>query len=159
MWIKKCCIRNAAQRARKEELEELCIAKFMVTFFQCRGVLECFRYGRSINGELFSKFARNMFPHIFRKDTNQKGKLFLQDRGPSQMSKMSQNPWKNLFPQFPDINPIKNIFHLVEACLRKDAIKKKIKTEICKLFWTGVTNTLYKFPSDIIDRAVASMPK
>ena len=96
MWIKKCCIRNAAQRARKEELEELCIAKFMVAFFQRRDVIECFRYERNINGELFSKFARDMFPHIFRKDTNQKEKLFLQNSGPSQMSKMSQNRWKNL---------------------------------------------------------------
>lgn len=96
MWIKKCCIRNAAQRARKEELEELCIAKFMVAFFQRRDVIECFRYERNINGELFSKFARDMFPHIFRKDTNQKGKLLLQNSGPSQMSKMPQNRWKNL---------------------------------------------------------------
>ena len=60
------------------------------TIFHGRGVIECFRYEGNINGELFSQFVRDRFPHIFSKENNPKRKLFLQDGDPSQNCKMSQ---------------------------------------------------------------------
>ena len=125
----KSCIRNAAGRARKKGLEEICIVKFMVPISHDRGAREWFWYEGNKNGELFSKFIGDRFPHNFSKANNQKGKLFLQCGDPSQNCKMSQESMNKIScrlfqitPQPPYLNPINNIFHLVGVCLRKDAI-------------------------------------
>ena len=141
------------------------MAKFMVAISHDRGVVECFWYEGIINGELFLQCVRDRFPHIFSKANNQKGKLFLQDGDPSQNCKMSQEAMDKISYRLlmispsPDLNPIENIFHLVGVCLRKDAIMKKVKIETYEQFCNRVTNTLRNFPSDIIDRTIASMPK
>ena len=89
-----------------------------------RGVIECFRHEGNINRELFSQFAMDRFPHIFSKENNQKGKLFLQDGDPSQNCKMSQEamdkiPYRLFMipPPSLDLNSIENVFHLVGMCV------------------------------------------
>ena len=81
---------NAAGRARKKELEDICIPKFMVPISHDRGVTEWFWYEGNKNGALFWKFVLDRFPHNFSKGNNQKGKLFLQYGDPSHNCKMSQ---------------------------------------------------------------------
>ena len=142
------------------------IAKFMVAISHGRGVVQSFRYEGNINGELFSQFLRDRFPHIFSKGNNEKGELFLQTEEPSQNCKMSQEdidkiPYRlfMILPRSSDLNPIENTFRLIGVCLRKDAIMKKIKRETYEQFCNRVTNTVHNFSSDIIDRTISSMPK
>ena len=139
---------------------------FMVAILHDRCVIECFRYEGNISGELFSQFVRDKFPNISSKENNQKEKLFLQNGDPSQNRKMFQEAMDKIngkllrIPhQPPDLNAIKNIFHLVTVYLRRDAIKNKIERETYEKFCIPVTNILHDFPSDLIDWTIALMPK
>lgn len=142
------------------------MAKFMVAIAHGRGVIECYQYEGNVNGEMFSTFIKERFPSIFDKGNNKKGKLFLQDGDPSQNCRMSLDAMNKipcrLFhipPRSPDLNPIENIFHLVGKKLRKDAKDKNIKKETFNEFSFRVKQTLLNFPSEIIDKTIASMPK
>ena len=91
MWRKKGeGLHQECNTKGKKEGTGRRMAKFMVAIYHDSGVIECFQYEGNINGELFSQFVRDRFPHIFSNGNNQKGELFLQDGDPSQNCKMSQ---------------------------------------------------------------------
>ena len=62
-------------------------------------------------------------------------------------------------PRSPDINPIENVFHLVDKKLRSDAIEKNITCESYKEFSARVESTMENFTLDMIDRIIDTMPK
>ena len=81
---------------------------------------------------------------------------------PPRIARCLRKLWINFLADYlgwPLSGPIENIFYLVSVCLRKSATKKKIKRETNEHFCLCVTNTLYSFPSDIINQAIASVPK
>ena len=140
--------------------------KFMVAISHGRGVIECFPYEGNINGELFSQFVRDRFSNFFSKRNNWKGKLFLQDKDPSQNCKISQEamnkiPYRLFMipPQSPDLNPIKNIFYLAGIFLTKDAIMKKIKRETYKQFCNSVLTHFITFHQMLQIKQLHPMPK
>ena len=71
----------------------------------------------------------------FKNSANLKGKLFLQDGGPSWETKITWEVGCRLFkipPCSPDLNPMKNIFHLIGKQLKKDAITQNLEHELIK---------------------------
>ena len=142
------------------------MAKFMVAITHGKGVIECHHYEGNINGETFSQFIRDHFPTMFVRGNNKKGKLFLQDGDPSQNCRLSQDAMDTIpcrlfkIPiRSPALNPIENLFHLVGKTLRKDAIEKQTGKETFEQYVRRVKETLFTFPSEIIDRTIESMPR
>ena len=54
---------------------------------------------------------------------------------------------------------MENICHLIGNQLRQDAINKNIVKETFQGFSKRVKQTILEFPSDVIDKTIASMPK
>ena len=141
-------------------------AKFMVAIAYGKGIIKCHQYNENINGELFSQFINENFDGMFNCSANPKGRLFLQDGDPSQNSAVAKDAMDivnckvfKIPPRSPDLNPIENIFHLVGKQIKKDACEKKITKETFFAFSNRVKRTMLKFPSDVIDKTIASMPK
>ena len=108
------------------------VARFMVAIAHGKGVIKCHHYNGNINAETLAGFVKEHFPEKLKSGNSTKGRLFLQDRDPSQNSRIAQDAIDaipcRLFKipsRSPDLNPIGNVFHLVGKQLRKDAIKKK----------------------------------
>ena len=59
----------------------------------------------------------------------------------------------------PDLNPIKNVFNLVQKKLSSDAVKYSIYRESYAKFVEGVENTLLSYPIEPIDNVIKSMLK
>jgi len=141
-------------------------AKFMVAIAYGKGIIKCYQYQDHINGELFSEFIKQNFNHMFASSANPTGRLFLQDGDPSQNSAVARDAMDSvnckLFKipaRSPDLNPIENIFHLVGKQLKSDACEKNITKETFVAFSNRVKQTMVNFPSEIIDKTIASMPK
>ena len=73
---------------------------------------------------------------MFKICPNPKGKLFLQDRDPSQNICKARSAWDKIGTQkfsilerSPDLNPMENIFHIVKMKLHQDALEMKIQRE------------------------------
>ena len=103
---------------------------------------------------------------MFKSGNNTKGRLFLQDGDPSQNSRMAQDAMDaipcRLFKipaRSPDLNPIENVFHLLEKQLRKDAIEKNISKETFQQFCCRIKKTLLNFSPAIISKTIESMNK
>ena len=62
-------------------------------------------------------------------------------------------------PGSPDMNPIENVFNLVDKKLRSDAIEKTITYESYKEFSARVKSTMENFTVDMIDKIIDTMPK
>ena len=91
--------------------------------------------------------------------------FFVQDGDPSQNSKLAKQQMSNLnavvmhIPaRSPDLNPIENLFHLMDKKLRIDAITQNITHETYLEFCDRVVETLWQFPIHIIDNIINSMP-
>ena len=141
-------------------------AKFMVAIAYGKGIIKCHQYNEHINGELFAEFIKEKFDNMFQSSANPRGRLFLQDGCPSQYSALAQEAMDKMNCRLfkiparsPDLNPIENIFHLVGKQLKKDAVEKNLTNESFIAFSNRVKRTMLNFPSDIIDKTIASMPK
>ena len=94
------------------------------------------QYEVQLTGQFFANFVREYFENAFENSSNPRGKLFLQDRDPSQNSLKAKNAifdigarMLSIPPRSPDINPIENFFHLMKKQLNKDALEQNITQE------------------------------
>ena len=167
VWRRKgeCLDRNCTSKGKKEGSGGK-VAKFMVAIAFGKGVVKCHQYTDHVSGEMFSQFIKDHFVEMFELSANPKGKLFLQDGDPSQNSKLAKEAMDSIpcrlfhIPaRSPDLNPIENIFHLIGNKLKRDALDKNITKETFQSFSTRVKRTVLSFPSDVIDKTIASMPK
>jgi len=117
---------------------------------------------RKLNGNKFAKFIKRYFPRLCTAGS----RLFLQDGDPSQNSAPANQALQTLNidkllipPRSPDMNPIENVFHLLNQQLRKDAIAKRITKETFHKFQKRVVKTLKRIPAQIIDNIISSMDK
>ena len=92
--------------------------------------------------------------------------MFVQDGDPSQNSKAAKTALEKIGavqfsipPRSPDLNPIENVFNLVEKKLVSDAVKHSITKETYPRFVERVENTLLSYPVGPIDNTIKSMPK
>ena len=86
--------------------------------------------------------------------------IFQQDNDPKHTSKVAskfvvKNNIKKLEwpPQSPDLNPIKNLWTLLDEHIPSSARTNK------ESFWEAVQQTWYTFPINILENLVESMPK
>ena len=128
------------------------VAHFMAAIAYGKGVIAGEKYHGRINAEKFSSFVREHFASMFKKSANPRGKLFLQDGDPSQYSVKARSAWdevgarKFTIPaRSPDLNPIKNIFHIVKRRLCQDALDQQITREDFAAFSARVKTTLERY--------------
>ena len=104
------------------------VAHFMAAIAYGKGVIAAEQYFWRINADTFSSFVSEHFASMTKKCPNPKGKLFLQDGDPSQNSCKARSAWDKIGARkfsiparSPDLNPIKNIFHIGKKKLNQDA--------------------------------------
>ena len=119
-----------------------------------------------MNGAYFTGFIRRNFKKIMRKSCNPADNLFVQDDDSSQNSKAAAKEWQerktkllSIPPHTPDINPIENMFNLIDRKPKNDAIEQNIIQETYEQFSTRVQNTLENYPIAEIDKIINTMPK
>ena len=164
-------------RKKNEGLKRGCTAKgkkagsggkaahFMVCISYGKGVCFTERYEK-LTGTFFADFVKRNFRKIFKSSVSARGNKFIQDGDPSQNSKAAKKEMEllnvQLFsipPRSPDINPIENVFHLLDRKLKSDAISKNITHETFTEFCDRVEKTLKEFPATEIDKIIDTMPK
>ena len=121
---------------------------------------------KKLNARKFSRFVRRYFPRTIKACGTEKKKTFLQDGDPSQNSMAAKVVFSEMGlqvlripPRSPDLNPIENVFNIVSAMLRKDAVRKRIEVETFADFKKRVIRTLKSIQTQTIDKIIASMPK
>ena len=141
------------------------VANFFVSISHGKGVISCVQYLDTLTGKMFSDFIKDKFTDIFDNSNNPASRIFLQDGDPRQNSKIARNTLDQMGMQChsiparsPDLNPIENVFHLVDNVLREEAIQKNIVSETFEAFSARVANSMLNFPSDVINRVIESMP-
>ncbi len=139
---------------------------FIVAIAYRKGVMLCEQYEERFTGTYYAEFVRKYFPRAFTNSANPRGKLFLQDGDPRQNSVAAK--WAlddvnaKLFsipPRSPDINPIENLFHLIQSKLDRDALDQNITKETFERFSERVKQTMESYPVDTIDKIIDSMDK
>ena len=119
-----------------------------------------------MSGAFFASFIQQHFTDIFSRSHTPTGNIFLQDGDPSQNSKAAKveltNLGYNIFsipPRSPDLNPIENLFNLVDKKLQENAIAENIVKETYDEFAERVKRTMLAFPVETIDSIIDTMPK
>ena len=142
------------------------VAHFFVSICYGKGVISCIQYKDTLTGEMFAKFIRDNFKDIFAKCSNPQSRIFLQDGDPRQNSQVAKRTMErhrykcqSIPARSPDLNPIENVFHLVDSALREEATMKNISHETFEEFSSRVQQCMMNFPTDVIDRIIDSMPK
>ena len=122
-----------ARQRRSEGLNQHCTAKeskvgsggrvvkAMVVTMHGEGVILCEPY-KTMNGAYFVKFVTDKFEALISRAGKGESRLFLQDGDPSQNSRAARDMMTNIKaellstpPSSQDLNPIENIFKLVET--------------------------------------------
>ena len=136
--------------------------KLIVAISHGKGLVKCHPYER-MSGEFFADFIRSHFDQMFE-DADKDSTTWVQDGDPSQNSRMARDAMREVKSNLlsiparsPDINPIENIFHIVNRSLQKDAIDKRIQREKIEDFQQRVVSALHAIPTAIIDKTIASM--
>ena len=105
------------------------VAHFKAAIAYGKGVNAAEQYHGRINAEKLSSFIRELFANMFKKSTNARGKLLLQDGDPSQNSIKCRTVWDKVGAQKftipargPNLNPMENILHIVKRKLHPNAL-------------------------------------
>jgi len=109
------------------------VAHFSVAISHMKGVISCEQYTDVLTGELFTTFVNGNFVDIFRSCKDPNSGMLLQDGDPRQNSKAAQTALQHLGMQCfsiparsPDLNPIENLFHLVNNKLKTEVLEQNI---------------------------------
>ena len=115
-------------------------------------------------GVKMADIADNSFEQAFQKSGDSKRRLFLIDGYPCQNSKTALKAIKKHEAQIftiptrsPDLNPIKNVFHLVSKSLARQALRKNITRETFEQFSARVKKTMEEFSVETINNIIGSM--
>ena len=142
------------------------VAHFICAMAYGKGMILAEQYHGHLNGEQFAAMVRRVFPDLFKRSANPKGRLFLQDGDPAQNSKKSMKAidavGARLFhipPRSPDLNPIENVFNCIKSKLKEDALENFITREDFEQFSERCKQTILEYPAAKIDRTIESMPK
>jgi transposase len=167
--------RKRVWRRRSEGLKPGCVAKgrkegtglnvlrFMVAIAYGKGVIVCEQYDK-LNGAYFADFITRNFVDMFGAADKDHVDYFVQDGDRSQNSKVAEEAMKRVKAQVfkipaksPDLNPIKNMFHIANRELRKSS--RTIDFETREEFATRIRQTLHSIPIQTMDKTIASMDK
>ena len=128
------------------------VAHFFVAISHTKGVISCEQYTDVLTGELFADFVNGNFVDLFRSCKNPDSGMFLQDGDPRQNSKAAQTALQHLGMQCfsiparsPDLNPIENLFHLVNNKLKTEALEQNIRKETFEEFSARVKLCIQRY--------------
>ena len=140
------------------------MANFIVAMAYNQGLVLCEQYHELFTGEYFANFIRSHFDDTFSSTQNPSHKLFLQDGDPRQNYKKAKRALEKIGVQLfaiplhsPDINPIENLFYLVQKRLDVQALSKSITQKYFIQFFARIKNTLQKFLLHTINKIIESM--
>ena len=140
------------------------MAHFFVTVTFNEGI----KYHEKLIGERFAEFIKDNFLKILNRTANSSTRLFLQDSDPRQVCQAAKNTMEEVgFQMFaipvcsPDLNPLKNMFHLINWKFREDPLFNEINKETFEQFVQGVKITIKELSNNrqIIDKTIESMNK
>lgn len=141
------------------------LVHYIVCISYGKGVIACEKYEK-MTGAFFASFIREHLRDIFSRSHTPTGNLFLQDGDPSQNSKAAKVELSklgytifNIPPRSPDINPIENLFHLVDRKLHENAMANNITKETYEEFADRVKETMFGFPVAAVDGIIDTMSK
>ena len=153
---------NCTARAKKVGCRGK-MAHFTVPIAYNRGVVLCEQYHEPFTWEYFTNFIRAHFDDTFSNTQNPSHKLFLQDGDPHQNSKKAKKAMEKIGAQLftisldsSDVNPIENLFHLVQKRWNVQALYESITQENFMQFTAQVKNTLENFPLHTIRKITES---
>ena len=124
-----------------------------------------------MTGEYFANFVARQLPQAFinarmSSRSSRIQKVFVMDNDPSQNSTVAWDTLKDIGatliripPQSPDLNPIENIFIIVNRALQEEALRKTITYEPYKSFLQRVSNALLCVNGDLIKKTTDTIPK
>ena len=124
------------------------VVKMMVAVSHGAGVVLCDQYEMS-DGAYFRDLVFKEFPQMFKKACKSRSRLWLQDGDPRQNSSAAQMEMESIREKLlsiparsPDINPIKNLFHLIKRKLNNDALPRNKEKETYEEFSARVQATI-----------------
>ena len=142
------------------------MAHFIVAIACGKGVMLCEQYEERFTGKYYADFVREHFTRAFANSANPRSKVFLQDGNPRQNSVAAKRALDEvngkLFsipPRSPDINPIENLFHLIQSKLDRDALDLNITKDTFECFSERVRETMRNYPVQTIDKIIDSMDR
>ena len=165
IWRKRCegLKRSCTAKGRKEGTGGKYV-KILAAISYDKGIILCEPY-EQMTGEYFATFIRTHFNDMFE-DAGKDSNTWVQDGDRSQNSAPAKQAMKDVNahllsipPRSPDINPIENVFHLVQKKLRKEAVQHRIERETLPQFEKRVIETLYSIPLETINKTIASMDR
>lgn len=164
VWRKKTeGLRHGCVAKGRKEGTGSNVVKLMVAVVYRKGVIICEEYDK-LNGQYFADFVQRNFINMFGAADKDNARYFLQDGDPSQNSNVAKEALKKVKaeifaipPRSPDLNPIENVFHLVNKKLRQSA--KTIARESREEFVERIRRALHSIPMQTIDKTISSMDK
>ena len=147
IWRKRCegLKRSCTAKGRKEGTGGKYV-KILAAISYNKGFILCEPY-EQMTGEYFATFVRTHFNDMFE-DAGKDSYTWVQDGDRSQNSAQAKQAMKDVNahllsipPRSPDINPIENVFHLVQKKLRKEAVQHHIERETLPQFEKRVGET------------------
>ena len=118
-----------------------------------KGIYYCKHY-EELSGKLFAEFIENNFFELFKSSCNPTVNVFVRDGDPSQNSQAAKTALDKIgavqfsvSPRSLDLNPIENVFTLVEQKLSSDAVKYSISKESYATFVERIEKTLWSYPT------------
>ena len=142
------------------------VAHFMVAISFNKGVIVCEQYEK-MNGKYMESFVERNFDRLFEISVGDKERWFLQDGDKSQNCANARKAWTEKFkakmfsipPRSPDLNPIENIFHLVQIELERKALEDNLIKESFEEFVIRVKRTMLDLDIDVVNRTIESLHK
>ena len=117
-------------------------------------------------GTLLVLSEESFITEIVRKSCNPASNLFVQGGDLSQNSKAAAKEWQkrkikllSIPPHSADINPIENMFNLIDRKLKSDGIEQNITHETYEQFSVRAQNFLENYPIAEIDKIVDTKPE
>ena len=131
-----------------------------------KGVILCEQYFGRLSCGTTADIAREHFPSMFERSANSRAKRFLQDGFPIQNSVAAKRVYDEIGafvfcipPRSPNLNPIENVFHLINMEIRKDTIKRNITEKTFTSFSQRERSLIQGIPKRTINRVIDSMEK
>ena len=150
----------------KGKKEGQTMLNFMCAIAHNSGVVMCEQYHGSINGQKMVDIVDGHFDQAFKKTANPRGRRFLMDNCPRQVSRAAMKAYDRakakvfrIPARSPDLNPIENFFNLMTRKLEHDALEKHITRETKEEYAQRIKKTMAEFPVAKINNLIESMPR
>ena len=142
------------------------VAHFMIGISYNKGVTVCEKYEK-MNGKYMESFVERNFDRLFEISVGDKERCFLQDGDKNQNCANARKAWTEKFkaemfsilPRIQDLNPIENIFHLVQIKWERKSLEDNLIKESFKEFIIRVKRTTLGLDIDVVNQTIKLLHK